>query len=749
MSAHDVLVYFKKHSQVRMEAPPSTGSGGEEGKEKERGREEARGEEKLDTHFPLPSPQLLEDTSPLTPWTQLCNKLYTFYIPRLASLLDNNGESVYDLESASRIFHAYGVNVRHMGIVYTLVTNPITKQLLLFNMLSRAAKVYVKSMWTVYLHQQIARTVTFLHKKRSGELDYRAHQQEISRAYLVHLLGVVNMLLHPDASDARSASIFTNVYDLVYTKFGLHLHHNSNLYAYIHMHPHNLQNNMVVFLSFLEQQLGIQIKPGVVSSATGTSASASACTASILNINPDDKTRLITRPLTIQDVYADPSYSSVPRASTPQSLDSSHTLSPRIRTSLPPLPGEVGYLAAHLQTLVRCKMYEDVSEVMGVYYMYIGHMLQYRFASNTTIGAVVFYYLYALYMSQGAAVLPRMQKIFTKYMHYAEQVGFSIHTARVLCVYMYVYYQGRQYDAMMKCFDSSLYITRNTTYTSHLVYTMPLAVLSYLYTQQYIQAPSTALMYNIQLMLELLVSIYQPNLTSTADLNNLRTQQALVSMHQQQFYQALDLLLPVAKFLETQGDSNSVLYVLVCHSMCVCYYHTQEHTMCLHYGNLLLTHPTPHKSTYKLFLSVQFVLYNVYIKQHEYHHALDILHILYTNLLYQGGSSMYKHGRQYVDILLYVAYNIVYLVLCTLPSHTKTLLESAAQDYKNYVVVQHSIHTNVADKSVLDLLQTHWTQCVAEVSARVLHKDCIVSYIALLVDSLQKKQADEKNEEKG
>lgn len=110
---------------------------------------------------------------------------------------------------------------------------------------------------------------------------------------------------------------------------------------------------------------------------------------------------------------------------------------------------------------------------------------------------------------------------------------------------------------------------------------------------------------------------------------------------------------------------------------------------------------------------------------------------------------MYKHGRQYVDLLLYVAYNIVYLVLCTLPSHTKTLLESAAQDYKGYVAVQQSIHTNVADKSVLVLLQTHWTQCVADVSAKVLHKDCIVSYVALLVDSLQKKQADEKSEEKG
>ena len=156
---------------------------------------------------------------------KLGTDLYTKLIPELAQLLDSCVELPFDSYSLTKCFHSFGVNMRHMGIVYKLCKADHIKKLILSESIARSIKTSLSIELRKIARAGKAQSMQAEKRKRSDTDNYIEQQEHVLKEKRHFILNMFNLALRPSR---ESSQFWTTVLpDVVFQKFGIELPVNS------------------------------------------------------------------------------------------------------------------------------------------------------------------------------------------------------------------------------------------------------------------------------------------------------------------------------------------------------------------------------------------------------------------------------------------------------------------------------------------------------------------------------------------
>eukprot|EP01033_Poteriospumella_lacustris_P004428 gene4428-3163_t len=79
-------------------------------------------------------------------WTRACRHYYAQHLPLVAALLDGFQLQPADSASLTQTLHTHGVNLRHLGVLFSLCRQPAVRQLLFAELFARAVKRLYRDM---------------------------------------------------------------------------------------------------------------------------------------------------------------------------------------------------------------------------------------------------------------------------------------------------------------------------------------------------------------------------------------------------------------------------------------------------------------------------------------------------------------------------------------------------------------------------------------------------------------------------
>lgn len=730
-------------------------------------------------HLMIPCAKSFESLSLLeegnaASWLKLGRYLYNQRLPRLAAALDSHSLPVHDCLSLSQAMHSAGANMRHLGTLYHLVRDSQIKLFLFHSMIARSMKTYLRQLLVSHMAMFVGRTKQYLLRGKSQDSHYIDHQEECKRQRLLITLEAWNRLLHPQFTSrgnenelSESCRAFLVVLlDLLYRKYGL----------YIQIRPSS--PGILLYL------LPNQSEQGGAYSSASSSQSTTAATRQLLQmfqwqcglqlkeeayqlILPQivlaSCPTLLQRPLQAQDCYSENSLLKV------KGCDIQ-------------LPGELGYLNIHVETLQHLGLYDDVAAVLGARYVFSRHLLgcgtngsvEWSTAIASSRANLLFHFLYALSRLARSghvtddnrvkcgSLFAHLVKDYLTHVCYSSLVQTaSLYTSRILTLCFCQHYENGA-TTWQQYFDSSLFVNMACLAPNSVLYASPFLALARLYLRS---IPSdnkevaVQTYYKVQLLLESALSIYVQHPSAHARIQSLQLQLALVYIQEDKIHPALDILAPI---LASGLPPTGRFYSLLCHSLAVCHYRNKDFTQALHCIYLLLQavkEGMTRRRDREIELSSRCLLFNLYMQQSAYVEALEVATAIFDRVLalpphyrvQQAGSD--KGG--YRSLLRYLAFNIVSLVFCTLPATSRALLESAALECLHQVSLQETIHlvatSRDKDFSTLPKMHQQWTDCVRDVAMLVFYPNRTVTYMVMLIDALQPPAIDQndKNGEQG
>eukprot|EP01039_Chlorochromonas_danica_P003279 gene3279-3596_t len=717
------------------------------------------------------SSSLIEEGN-VASWLELGRNLYNQRLPRLAAALDSHSLPLHDCLSLSQAMHSAGANMRHLGTLYHLVRDSQIKLFLFHSMIARSMKTYLRQLLVSHLAMFVGRTKQYLLRGKSQDSHYIDHQEECKRQRLLITLEAWNLLLHPQFTSkgnsenelSESCRTFLMVLlDLLYRKYGLYIQIRSSSTGILHYLLPNQSEQGGAYssasssqsttaatrqlLQMLQWQCGLQLKEEAYQLIL-PQISLSSCPT------------LLLRPLQAQDFYSENSLLKV------KGCDIQ-------------LPGELGYLNIHLETLQHLGLYDDVAAVLGAHYVFSRHLLGcgangsggWSSAIAPSRANLLFHFLYALSRlarcghatddnrEKCGSLFAHLVKDYLTHVYYSSLVQTaSFYTSRILTLCFCQHYENGA-TTWQQYFDSSLFVNMACLAPNSVLYASPFLALARLYLKS---IPSdnkegaVGTYYKVQLLLESALSVYVQHPSAHARIQSLQLQLALVYIQEDKIHAALDILAPI---LASGLPPTGRFYSLLCHSLAVCHYRNKDFTQALHCIYLLLQavkEGLTRRRDRELELSSRCLLFNLYMQQSAYVEALEVATAIFDRVLalpphYRVQLAGSDKGG-YRSLLRYLAFNIVSLVFCTLPATSRALLESAALECLHQVSLQETIHllatSRDKDFGTLPKMHQQWTDCVRDVAMLVFYPNRTVAYMVMLIDALQPPAIDQ-NEKEG
>jgi len=148
-----------------------------------------------------------------------CNHLYTNVIPTLAHVLDEASCLPVDSYSLSKCFHAHGVSMRNLGIVYALVQQPFVQSLLLSEAVARCCKVLLNKTLRDVTRRAKAASLVAEKRHTSSRKDF----VELNKSTLSSRRGIVLELFNVVLGSGQASTTFwRNVLpDILFQKFSI------------------------------------------------------------------------------------------------------------------------------------------------------------------------------------------------------------------------------------------------------------------------------------------------------------------------------------------------------------------------------------------------------------------------------------------------------------------------------------------------------------------------------------------------
>jgi hypothetical protein len=267
-------------------------------------------------------------------WKEMTHFYYHNHLPAFVQSLENYERLPCDSFSLSRLLHSQGINIRHLGVLYSLSKNVLVKQLLLSEMIARSVKEFYRQMTLSFVLNQKNESIIGEKRQKSTIKDYQELMEMINLSRQEIVLEIFN-LIFPTKSlpvPAHVSQIISNIernpsaslkffqkleqmthfYDLLteilFRKFGLqlsfspqkksgekektsshrHMTHNEleNPFSQYSLHPLQLFHSLCFHLQVRFKDFVFQIPtPGAVALATAAVSSISLGALSPTNNN--------------------------------------------------------------------------------------------------------------------------------------------------------------------------------------------------------------------------------------------------------------------------------------------------------------------------------------------------------------------------------------------------------------------------------------------------------------------------------
>jgi hypothetical protein len=184
VSSKELLDCYQQNTEIDRLLKRNTDND-EEKEEKESERGEEREEKEGNPSFSV---------NGFKQWKEMTHCYYHNHLPAFVQSLENYERLPCDSFSLSRLLHSQGINIRHLGVLYSLSKNVLVKQLLLSEMISRSVKEFFRQMSLSFVLNQKNESIIGEKRQKSTIKDYQELMEMINLSRQEIVLEIFNLI---------------------------------------------------------------------------------------------------------------------------------------------------------------------------------------------------------------------------------------------------------------------------------------------------------------------------------------------------------------------------------------------------------------------------------------------------------------------------------------------------------------------------------------------------------------------------
>lgn len=159
--------------------------------------------------------------------------LYTVILPLVASKLDSLSYVPVDSYGFTEFLHSHGVNMKLMGLLYSLCKILFVKRIILSEAIARTCKGILKHGLKDISRRSKAESISAQYRGRSTEKNYKEHNDVVNKEKKLLMLDIFNLVF--GQSNLTSSFWSGLLANRLFHKFGINLENIPNLYSILHL----------------------------------------------------------------------------------------------------------------------------------------------------------------------------------------------------------------------------------------------------------------------------------------------------------------------------------------------------------------------------------------------------------------------------------------------------------------------------------------------------------------------------------